>query len=66
MQVYSLIYAEFILIFKEMLYHKFLTNLLNCLTPYKKTINKNITSYYIKTTLLPKVIGKLTLSEYVT
>ena len=57
MQVYSLIYAEFILIFKEMLYHKFLTNLLNCLTPYKK---------YIKTTLLPKAIGKLTLSEYVT
>ena len=58
MQVYSLIYAKFILIFKEMLYHKFLTNLLNCLTPYKK-------SYYIKTTPLPKVIGKLTLSEYV-
>lgn len=58
-----------------MLSHKSLTNMLNCLTPYIKIIRHcnnllngiitKFTSYYIQITLLPKVIGKLALSEYV-
>ena len=62
MQVYSLIYAEFTFIFKNILSHKSLTNLLNYLTPYYMA--KNLTSYYIQRPLPSNVKVKLTLSEY--